>query len=365
MPGLIDRGPFLGPAAVEARLVDRLAYRDQVIADLKADVGDHAGLLYLSRYAKRARRGHPRGDTVALIMGVGGIRRGKSGGFNPLDRGRPSMGSDTIAAAFRAAVNDKRVKAILFHVDSPGGSYVASDTIWRETVRARQAGKPVIVSMGNVAGSGGYFVAMAADKIVAQPATITGSIGVIGGKAVTAGLRDKVGLSTDEVHTSSHATMWTDTLDYSPGEWDRLQAFLDRAYEDFTTKVATGRRLTPDAVQEAAKGRIWTGEDAKRLGLVDELGGYTAALGFVRQAIDRPPQAPIRIKPFPQLASPLHRLRPDRAESSEDVAAADRSSASVVPDLANASPPPLTSVAASIGLGDTGVLAMPSFDISL
>jgi protease-4 len=135
------------------------------------------------------------------------------------------------------------VKAILFRVDSPGGSYVASDTIWREVVRARQAGKPVIVSMGNLAGSGGYFVAMAADKIVAEPGTITASIGVLGGKMLTSGLWDKVGLSWDEVHQGENATMFTGTHDYTPAEWGRFQAWLDRVYVDFTGKVADGRKL--------------------------------------------------------------------------------------------------------------------------
>ncbi len=244
--GLIDAGPFSATAGLDAGLVDRVAYRDEVIADLKERVGEGAVLLDGGGYTKRSRPRRSKGDSVALILGVGSIRRGRSGGFNPLDR-RRSMGSDTIASAFRAAIDDKRVKAILFRIDSPGGSYVASDTIWRETVRARHAGKPVIVSMGNVAGSGGYFVAMAADKIVAQPGTITGSIGVFAGKPVTAELRTKLGLATEEVHSGAHATMWSDALDYSPAAWDRVQSFLDRAYEDFTDKAAARARSHPRA----------------------------------------------------------------------------------------------------------------------
>jgi protease-4 len=354
---LIDQGPFLGPAAHRAGLVDRLAYRDQVIASLKEQAGANARLLYLSRYAQRTRRAGRKSDTIALIMAIGGIRRGQSGGFNLLDRGRPFMGSDTVAAAIRAAVDDKRVKAILFRVDSPGGSYVASDTVWRETVRARDAGKPFIVSMGNVAGSGGYFVAMAADKIVASPGTITGSIGVLGGKAVLAGLRAKIGLSADEVHTSAHASMWTDEMDYSPGEWDRVQAFLDRAYEDFTGKVAAGRGLPLDTVEEVARGRIWTGEDAKRLGLVDELGGYSIALQSVRQAIGRTPGAPLRIKLFPAPASPLDRVVRGRPESGDE-SGADSSSAFFALDLARWSSP-LGCLAAVPGLGDAFAVSMP------
>src|SRR5262249_6339295 len=180
---LVDRGPYLGQEAVEAKLVDGLAYRDEVYDKVKAKAGAGAKLLFLSEYLDRAGRPHEKGQTVALIYGVGGVSRGKDD-FDPLTGGS-TMGSDTVAAAFRDAVASKDVKAILFRVDSPGGSYVASDTIWRETVRAKKAGKPVIVSMGNVAASGGYFVAMAADKIVAEPATITASIGVLAGKMLT------------------------------------------------------------------------------------------------------------------------------------------------------------------------------------
>jgi protease IV len=361
---VIDRGPFVAAAAHEEGLVDRLAYRDQVIAALKAQAGPEGRLLYLSAYAKRTRKRPRKSDTVALIMGVGAIRRGQSGGFNPLQQGRPYLGSDTVAAALKAAVEDKSVKAVLFRVDSPGGSYVASDTIWREMVRAREAGKPVIVSMGNVAGSGGYFVAMAADKIVAQPGTVTGSIGVLAGKAVTAGLRSKVGVSTRELHTSSNATMWADSVDYSDGEWDKVEAFLDRAYDDFTAKVAAGRGLALDTVMAVAKGRIWTGDDAKSLGLVDELGGYLTALRLTREAIGRPPEAPLRLKPFPRPPRFLDRLRPARAESSEDVTAAPMRSPAFTGDWAGLARP-AAALASTIGLGETALLLMPDFDLNL
>ena len=194
-----------------------------------------------------------------MIYGVGAVQRG-AGGFSPISG--TAMGSDTVAGAFRAAREDEDVKAIVFRVDSPGGSYVASDTIWRETQLAREAGKPVIVTMGNLAGSGGYFVAMGADKIVAQPGTITASIGVLGGKLLTKGFWDKLGVTYDEVHTSDNATMFTGAQDYTPKEWGKFQQWLDRVYVDFTEKVAKGRKLPKDKVLEIAKGRIWTGEDA-------------------------------------------------------------------------------------------------------
>jgi len=164
---LFDRGPFLGQEALDAGLVDELLYRDEMLEQLRAAIDTDVELTDLKRYVRIAGRPNRRGTTIALIEGNGQVVRGPSR-YSPLD-GSVSMGADTIGAAFRDAIDDRRVKAIVFRVESPGGSYVASDTIWRETMRAREADKPVIVSMGNVAGSGGYFVAMHADKIVAQP----------------------------------------------------------------------------------------------------------------------------------------------------------------------------------------------------
>src|SRR5580698_9238565 len=151
---IVDAGPYLGKEAVDARLVDAVAYRDEVYGKVKARAGNDAELLYLDKYLDRAGHPHDHGKRIALVYGVGGVTRGLSD-YDPV-QGSQTMGSDTVAGAIRAAADDKDVKAILFRVDSPGGSYVASDTIWREVVRARQAGKPVIVSMGNLAGSGGY-----------------------------------------------------------------------------------------------------------------------------------------------------------------------------------------------------------------
>jgi protease-4 len=315
---LMDRAPFFGQEALEAGLVDGLAYRDEVYEKAKEKAGKGSKLLYVSQYLKRAGSPFRKGTTVALIYGVGGVARGESE-YDPVSGGL-TMGSDTVAKAFRAAVRDKAVRAILFRVNSPGGSYVASDTIWRETVRARKAGKPVIVSMGDVAGSGGYFVAMACDKIVAEPATITGSIGVLGGKMLTGGFWDKLGVSWDEVHTSRHATFWTGTHDYSPSEWERFQAWLDRIYGDFTSKVAEGRRLPKERVLEIAKGRIWSGQDAKELGLVDAVGGYAEALGLVRETLGLPKDARIRLKVFPKKKSFFEALFKKEGESSEQPA---------------------------------------------
>jgi protease IV len=295
---IVDAGPYLGKEAVDAKLVDAVMYRDEVYGKVKSKAGSGAELLYLDKYLDRAGRPHDSGKKIALVFGVGGVTRGKSD-FDPV-QGSETMGSETVAGAIRAAAEDSDVKAILFRVDSPGGSYVASDTIWREVMRARQAGKPVIVSMGDLAGSGGYFVAMAADKIVAQPGTITASIGVLGGKMLTSGLWEKVGLSWDEVHQGENATMFTGTRDYTPAEWGRFQAWLDRVYVDFTGKVADGRKLPKEKVLQIAKGRIWSGQDAKNLGLVDELGGYDTALKLAKKAANIPESDEVNVVVYPR-----------------------------------------------------------------
>ena len=313
---LIDRGPFLGKEAVDAKLVDGLAYRDEVYDQLKKKGGDGAEFLYLHKYLERAGRPHDKGKTIALVYGVGGVSRGKSD-YDPV-QGSLTMGSDTVAGAIRNAAENKDVKAILFRVDSPGGSYVASDTIWREVVRTRKAGKPVIVSMGDLAGSGGYFVAMAADKIVAQPGTITASIGVLGGKLLTSGFWNRIGLSWDEVHDGANATMWTGTQDYSPAEWKRFEDWLDRVYVDFTSKVADGRKLPKDKVLQIAKGRIWSGQDAKNLGLIDELGGFDTALKLAKKAAGIPESDEVKLVVFPHkktlIESIMQREGPDNSE---------------------------------------------------
>jgi protease-4 len=311
----VDRGPT-GDRAVTAKLVDGLAYRDEVYAKLKEKAGGKAGFLYLDKYLARAGHTNTRGPKIALIYGVGNVTRGESG-FDPVF-GESSMGSETVAGALRAATDDDQVKAILFRVDSPGGSYVASDTIWREVARARDKKKPVIVSMGDLAASGGYFVSMDADKIVAQPGTITGSIGVLAGKMYTKDMWEKIGLTWDEVHTSRNSTMFTGTVDYTPEEWARFQAWLDRIYADFTGKVAQGRKLDKSKVLEIAKGRVWTGEQAKGLGLVDELGGFPVALRLAKEAAKIDADEPVRLQQFPRRKSPLDAFFGDSQESSEE-----------------------------------------------
>lgn len=316
---LFAQGPFLADEALQSQLVDGLLYRDGVYAKLEQLFGDDLEPLDLPAYSKRAGQAYDQGATIALIYGTGLIRRGESG-YEPLLTGL-TMGSETVAKALRAAAEDKDVKAVLFRINSGGGSYVASDTIWREVVRAREAGKPVIVSMGDVAGSGGYFVAMAADRIVAQPATLTGSIGVVSGKLLTSDLWQKLGVDWDSLSTSANATFWNSRQDYTEAEWVRLQAWLDQVYQDFTEKAAQGRQLSVAQLQTAAGGRVWTGEDAKALGLIDELGGFPVALRLARQLAGLDPDAAIRLKLFPKEKSALHRLLAQQLAGRENEAA--------------------------------------------
>lgn len=329
---LINQGPFLADQALATGLIDALGYRDEVYAAVRklvtgarpADAADSTGepeLLFLARYqrskdlASRARQlASPRQNVVAMITATGTIRRGRSGrGAMPSG----AMGSDSITSALRAATADPHVSAIVLRVDSPGGSYVASDSIWREVIRTRNAGKPVVVSMSDVAASGGYYISMAADSIVAQPGTLTGSIGVLTSKPVLSDMLSKAGVTTDSVITGDHAAMYSTSHRFTDEEWALVNDWLDHIYADFTGKVAAGRRMSAERVHELAKGRVWTGADAHERGLVDQLGGLEDAAAIARRRAGLPESAPL--VGYPRLSA-LERLRP--ASSSDDRRAA-------------------------------------------
>jgi protease-4 len=320
---LLDRGPFLAPDALTEGLVDALGYRDEVYADVRKEAGPDATLQYVARYqrghvlAQRARRlPSRRQGFVAVVYASGPIRQGRST-RSPL--GGTAMGSDTVAAALRSALSDEQARAVLLRVNSPGGSATASDTIWREVVRLRAAGKPVVVSMSDVAASGGYFISAPADVIVAQPGTITGSIGVIMGKPVLADALERVGITTDSVAVGSGANMLAPTHPFTEDEWNRINIWLDAIYQDFIGKVASGRRMGVERVHEVARGRVWTGADAAQNGLVDELGGMQAAAEIARRRAGLPADAPLRV--YPRL-TPLDQLRPPPSSESRPAAAA-------------------------------------------
>lgn len=307
---LIDNGPYLAAEALANGLVDRLDYWDAFIDMARGgddgEVDDDIETVRFATYIKGVDRPNREGGMVALIHGRGTIQAGNASGDGLFsNRG---FGAHRIAAAIADAVEDEEVEAILFRVDSPGGAYVASDIVWRELVLARQAGKPVIVSMGGTAASGGYFVAMAADRIIAQPGTVTGSIGVYGGKLVTTKFWEKLGVTWDGVQTGERANMWSFVSDFPPGAEARFSDMLDFIYEDFTGKVMADRGLDADQIDAVARGRVWSGEDALRLGLVDALGGYTVAIGEVKAALGLDPSDSVKLVPHPRPPSRFERF---------------------------------------------------------
>lgn len=303
---LVQTGPRTAAEAQQVRLVDHLGYRDQVYAALRDRVDDNAELLFADHWHPPLRLrlpGRHRGH-VALVEVRGGIVSGRSR-RGPMGR---QVGSDTVAGQLRTAREDDAARAVVLRVDSPGGSSVASDTIWREVCRVREAGKPVVVSMGDAAASGGYFVACPADVIVALPATLTGSIGVFGGKFVVADLLERLGLSTGVVEQGARARMFSARRSFTPDERERLAAVIDAIYADFVAKVAAGRQLPVDRVEALARGRVWSGADAHVRGLVDELGGLRDAVRIARERAGLDERAAVRpaghVPPLARLARP-------------------------------------------------------------
>ncbi|MBI1778676.1 MAG: signal peptide peptidase SppA [Proteobacteria bacterium] len=295
--GLIDRAPLGADEALGAKLVDHLGYRGEATAEARKRAGPGAELMTLERYLKRAGRPHERGPTIAVIHGRGTIVRAPGSGETAVF-GR-QMRADAVARAIAAAAADSDVRAIVLRIDSPGGSYVGSDTVWHEVEAARQK-KPVIASLGDVAASGGYFVAMGATRILAEPGTLTGSIGVFGGKFVASDFMRDLGVAVDSVEAGAHVGMWSATRAFTEAERARLEAQLDRIYKDFTGKVAAARGLSAEQIDASARGRVWTGEDAKALGLIDGYGGYRAALSLAREAAGLAADAPITVEEFPR-----------------------------------------------------------------
>ena len=292
---LVDSAPLSAAAAREAGLVDHLGYRDEAYAAAGETGSRH---MFHDRYLNKAGRPHRKGRRIALIYGTGSIARGSSR-FDPLTGG-PSLGADDVAIGFRKAVADDKVEAIVFRVDSPGGSAVASEVVGRELDRARAAGKPVVVSMGNVAGSGGYWVAVGADRIVAQPGTITGSIGVVWGKVANRAAWARFGVTFDEIAFGQNAAFTSSQDVFSDSERAQLTLLVDDIYEGFTAKVAAARGLSSEAVELVAKGRIWTGAQARTRGLVDELGGLERAIALARDLAGIARGKPVQVAVYPR-----------------------------------------------------------------
>ena len=342
---LVDTGPRTAAEALAVGLVDRLGYRDEVYAAVRGRVGADAELLYADRWRPRPtitlparRKGH-----VALVEVRGGISSGQTR-RGPFGR---QVGSDSVGGDLRAVLEDERARAVVLRVDSPGGSAVASDAIWREVGRVREAGKPVVVSMGEAAASGGYYVSCSADLIVALPTTITGSIGVLGGKFVVRELLERIGLTTGSVQRGDRALMFSARQRFSADEQERLAATMDAIYDDFVAKVAAGRRRPVEEIENLARGRVWTGRDALANGLVDELGGLRDAVRMARkrgQLPDDAPVVPARHVP------PLARL--SRPKNSEDPRA-----------TAGTPWPGLTSLSAILGVPAEMELRLPGWTV--
>ena len=305
---LIDGGPYLAEEAAPAGLVDTLSYEDEVYDFARERAGDGARLLSLADYAARIGPLELADDApvVALIHGLGQIQRGESDYGGAL--GSFVMGADTVAQAFSAAVDEPEVAAILFRVDSGGGSAVASETIARAVQRAVAAGKPVIVSMGDAAASGGYWIAMGSTAIVAQPGTLTGSIGVVAGKMVVRELSDRLNVNWGMVQRGDNADMWSFLEGYDEAGRARLQAFLDQTYEAFISRVAGARDLPKEKVRAVAEGRVWTGAQAHEIGLVDELGGLLRALEVAKEAAGIAPDQAVELRVFPERRAPWQEL---------------------------------------------------------
>ena len=281
---LVDSGPYLAGEARDAGLVNRLGYLDEFIADALERAGEGAKEVSFGRYLAAIERPNAAGPQVALIYGNGAITGGGGEDAGPFED--PGFRAHRVAKAIADAVKDEAIKAILFRVNSPGGSYLASDLVWREMARAREAGKPVIVSMGRVAASGGYFVALPANRIVAEPGTVTGSIGVYGGKIVTKKFWEGLGVTWDQLSVGKRATMWSMVTDFPPGSQQRFSAMLDFVYEDFTAKTMAARELSAEQIDAVARGRVWSGRDALENGLIDALGGYRVAVDEVKSALE-------------------------------------------------------------------------------
>jgi protease-4 len=308
---IFDTSPMMVDDAKQKGLITNIGYEDDAHDAAKKLAGSGAEILRFDRYFQAARNnadgiGAP---TIALVHAAGDIVEG--GDENALSNATTSIAGDTFSDAIREATADKNVKAILLRVDSPGGSAIASDQILHALQKAHTAGKPIVVSMGSVAASGGYFISMAADKIVAEPGTLTGSIGVIFGKVAVGKSVELAGVEARELGVGKNALFLSGMTPWNADQLASANAQADAVYADFTQKVAVGRKLPLERVQAIARGRVWTGADAKERGLVDELGGFWTAVADVKKLAGIAADERVAFKDFPAphgLVGTLQRL---------------------------------------------------------
>ncbi len=316
---LVDNGPYTPKEALKAGLISRVGYENDMVDAVKSDIHekavkldpkygkpkvdtDFSGLAGFMKMmqalsGESAKKPESKEPKIALIYASGMILVGKSSGESIL--GEATMGSETVVKHLREASDDKTVKAIVLRVDSPGGSALASDLIWREVTRIE---KPIVASMGDVAASGGYYISMGADKVYAEPGTITGSIGVTGGKFVVGGLFDKLGVTTDTITVGKNGTILSMTTPFSETEKAAMQRLMDETYKQFVGKAAEGRKKPYDEIDKLAGGRVYTGRQAKKLGLIDELGTLGDAIASAKRlgGIAEDSKAEMLILPKPQ-----------------------------------------------------------------
>lgn len=294
---LLENAPHSAETALEAGLVDILGHYATARKAAKEAAGIDAKFISISAYDLNPEAGAP---LIALVGGQGAIMPGKSSVPSPFSPAS-TMGSDTLSEALTDAAENRRVKAIILRIDSPGGSAIASDQIWDAVIRAKETGKPVIISMGQYAASGGYYVAAPADKIVALDTTLTGSIGVLGGKVVIDKTAQKLGYNVEALSVGGDYTKV-----FSPFEtWDQktraaFRQTMEDIYIDFTSRVAEGRGMSMAQVEEVARGRVWTGAQAKEAGLVDELGGLTRAIEIAKEASGIDANSAVNIRHYPR-----------------------------------------------------------------
>jgi len=300
---LIDNAPYTAAQAKDAGLIDAAAYREEVEKELKKNLGYkdsddlHVAKAGDYRQISQESLGLNKGEKIAVVYAAGDITSGKSqfGGS-----GEETIGSDSLTKVIDEVRDDKSIKAVVLRIDSPGGSGLASDIIWRAIESLKQK-KPVVVSMSDVAASGGYYIAAGANKIVAEPSTITGSIGVVGGKPVIKGFYDWIGVTNEYVLRGNNAGMFRESERFSDSESKKFQEFLAKTYDDFTTIVAKGRNKDQKYIDSIGQGRVWTGRDGKDKGLVDEFGGLDRAIEIAKQLANIPADRGVQriIRPQP------------------------------------------------------------------
>ncbi len=299
----IEKGPYTSLEALAAKLVDRLAYADEARDLIKQKNRGSDNRLNLAEYLRRTERGG--GAKLAVIYATGTILPGRSGS-SPFEGA--VMGSETIAEQFRRAREDASIKAVILRVDSPGGVSFSSEIIRHEVVVTKRA-KPVVVSMSDLAASGGYAIAMSANKIVAEPGTITGSIGVVGGKYNILRLYEKLGLSKDYIPTTENSTIDYPFQNFTPAQRDSILKYMRDIYGSFIQGVAEGRHMKVEAVDKIGQGRVWSGERARQLGLVDELGGLDTAITAAKALAKIPLSERVSLVYLPPPKSLLEKMR--------------------------------------------------------